>query len=592
MWEKEGIVVLVALSAANLFTYITRYIPSATKDLIKGDLGLTDMQTGMIFTVFICCYMVVSPFIGIVADHKWVKRKVLIVVGMLLQSLATFLTGLCHSFTLILLPRILFGMGESIFCTISPTFLSDFFDPGQRNIVMSLFFGAIPIGCALGYTIAGTLGQAYGWQRAFEYLAIPGLLSLALLFLREPEMGERDRVAALASAKERARLEEQENSAAAALVAEASTTTSTSNARSTMDSEARATASTDTTPTPTTTTTAAAAAGRRNEEQPLLHEGHRGGETGSTRILNGQFVVAVLGYVAETFGMGGFSDWLPTFFTRYHGMSMTVAGVVNGGIVVVGGLCGTLLGGFAGELTQKYVTDRHPLLLFSGLTMAVAGVAGTLALVMFQDRLIVVEIMLGCAVFFGWCYNGPINSVVLNSVVARLRSRANGVCTLLIHLFGDAISPSIIGYVSDRTDDLRSSLLIVPMSLLVAAVIWVGGFLTLPSPAPFFKCLCCRRSKHAAAGYTAILPVDTPDTVVAGGVSPSPLPAAAHASTEGVAEGVLSASMSLPTLPVDAMDSGVHSDSDSSSGGDENNGSGVQDADSESRPLPDISYRE
>ena len=592
MWEKEGIVVLVALSAANLFTYITRYIPSATKDLIKEDLGLTDMQTGLIFTVFICCYMVVSPFIGIVADHKWVKRKVLIVVGMLLQSLATFLTGLCHSFTLILLPRILFGMGESIFCTISPTFLSDFFDPGQRNIVMSLFFGAIPIGCALGYTIAGTLGQACGWQRAFEYLAIPGLLSLGLLFLREPEMGERDRVAALASAKERARLEEQQNTAAA-LVAEATTTTTTTSAAA-----AAETAATAATTTATTTTTAVGAGtGRRNEEQPLLHtgsgDGGQSGEAGSTRILNGQFVVSVLGYVAETFGMGGFSDWLPTFFTRYHGMSMTVAGVVNGGIVVVGGLCGTLLGGIAGELTQKYVTDRHPLLLFSGLTMLVAAAAGTLALVVLQDRLIFVEIMLGCAVFFGWCYNGPINSVVLNSVVARLRSRANGVCTLLIHLFGDAISPSIIGLVSDRTDDLRSSLLIVPMSLLVAAVIWIGGFLTLPSTAPFFKCLCCccrRRSKHAAAGYTAILPVDTPDTVVTGSVSPSlpgePVHAEAAAAAATAAH-PLGTNMSLPTLPVDPMDPEVHSDS---SEGGAANGSG---SDTEApHPLPDISFHE
>ena len=588
MWEKEGIVVLVALSAANLFTYITRYIPSATKDLIKEDLGLTDMQTGLIFTVFICCYMVVSPFIGIVADHKWVKRKVLIVAGMLLLSLATFLTGLCHSFTLILLPRILFGMGESIFCTISPTFLSDFFDPGQRNIVMSLFFGAIPIGCALGYTIAGTLGQACGWQRAFEYLAIPGLLSLGLLFLREPEMGERDRVAALASAKERARLEEQQNTAAA-LVAEATTNTTTATTTTTTATSADAAGSMNSTSRTTATSAgASASATRRNEEQPLLRASEgQSGEAGSTRILNGQFVVSVLGYVAETFGMGGFSDWLPTFFTRYHGMSMTVAGLVNGGIVVVGGLCGTLLGGFAGELTQKYVTDRHPLLLFSGLTMLVAATAGTLALVVLQDKLLFVEIMLGCAVFFGWCYNGPINSVVLNSVVSRLRSRANGVCTLLIHLFGDAISPSIIGLVSDRTDDLRSSLLIVPMSLLVAAIIWIGGFLTLPSPAPFFKCLCCRRPKRTAAGYTAILPVDTPDTVVTGSASPSlPVHTEAGATTTAAALPVQqSANMSLPTLPVDPMDPEVHSDSSESGGG---NGSDNE----ASHPLPDFSYHE
>ena len=548
MWDKEGVLVLVALGVANLFTYIARYIPSATKDLIKDDLGLTDMQTGLIFTVFICCYMVVSPIIGVVADHKWVKRKVLIVIGLVVLSVATLLTGLCHSFGLILLPRVLFGIGESVFCTISPTFLSDFFDPAQRNIVMSVFFGAIPIGCALGYTIAGALGQAYGWQRAFQFLAAPGILSFGLLFLREPEMGERDRISALASAKDRVRIEEEQNAAAAmaeqeptspttTTVTETGATTTTTSAMKRMScssaserSETTTTkelhvqqeAATDRTSSASTTTTTTGNRNSGSEGQPLLGQG---AEVGSTTILNGQFVVAVLGYIAVTFGMGGFSDWLPTFFTRYHGMSLSTAGLVNGAIVVVGGLFGTLLGGFAGEWTRAFVTERHPLLLFSGLTMVLSATAGLLALVEFQNTLIAVELMLGAAVFFGWCYNGPINAVVLNSVVARLRSRANGVCTLLIHLFGDAISPSIIGLVSDESGDLRSALLIVPLSLFVSALLWLGGFFTLPSDAPFCKSRCCRQGikkiKKTAGIEDKVPPPGPPESVVTRGATPT-----------------------------------------------------------------------
>ena len=133
-------------------------------------------------------------------------------------------------------------------------------------------------------------------------------------------------------------------------------------------------------------------------------------------ILNGQFVIAVLGYIATTFGMGGFSDWLPSFFTRYHGMTLSEAGLVNGGIIVIGGLFGTLLGGILADVVAKYITERHPMLIFSGLTMLVSAVCGLFALVKFQDIILVVEILLGGAVFFGWCYNGPINAVILNSV--------------------------------------------------------------------------------------------------------------------------------------------------------------------------------
>jgi sugar phosphate permease len=189
----------------------------------------------------------------------------------------------------------------------------------------------------------------------------------------------------------------------------------------------------------------------------------------------------VAGYVAVTFGMGGFADWLPTYFVRYHRQTLSQAGLINGFIVVVGGMVGTVAGSAAADwLGRRW--RRHPYFLLSGVTMLASGGVAVAALYALQDRLLAVQLLLGAAVLLGWCYNGPINASILNAAPAHLRARANGISVLCIHLFGDAISPSIIGAVSDMTrGDLRGALMIVPAALLLSGFIWFMGWLVLPA---------------------------------------------------------------------------------------------------------------
>src|SRR5260370_33832083 len=55
------------------------------------------------------------------------------------------------------------------------------------------------------------------------------------------------------------------------------------------------------------------------------------------------------------------------------------------------------------------------------------------------------------AVFVLLIGTGPSNTAVVNSVDAGIRSTALAVNTFVIHLLGDAFSPTLIGWISDRT---------------------------------------------------------------------------------------------------------------------------------------------
>src|SRR5262249_44061102 len=182
---------VVVLAAMNLLNYVDRYVPSAVKDLFKGDLGFTDLQTSLPFTAFTIVYMLTSPVFGGLADRG--SRKLLIAAGVAMWSLATASAALATGFTSFLIARALVGVGEAAYATISPSLLSDFFPPDRRNRVLTIFYAAIPVGAALGFVLGGVLGHAYGWRAAFLACGLPGLLAAGLaLLIKEPERGRFD----------------------------------------------------------------------------------------------------------------------------------------------------------------------------------------------------------------------------------------------------------------------------------------------------------------------------------------------------------------------------------------------------------------
>jgi MFS transporter, Spinster family, sphingosine-1-phosphate transporter len=193
-------------------------------------------------------------------------------------------------------------------------------------------------------------------------------------------------------------------------------------------------------------------------------------------LHNRPYMLTVAGYAAVTFASGALADWFPTFLQRYRGMSMESSGWYVGLSVVVGGLGGTLAGGFLADFLKRWT--RQPYLALSGWSMGLATICGTAALELTNPTAIIV--MLFLAQFFMWCYNGPVNAILANSVSSALRARAFAFSILCIHLFGDAVSPSIVGAASDWIG-LVLAIKLVPLMMGVGAVIWLFGWRMLPA---------------------------------------------------------------------------------------------------------------
>jgi MFS family permease len=181
--------ILFILTGLNLFNYIDRFVLSAVLPPLQKDLGMNDGQAGRLVTAFMIGYFITSPVFGWLGDRC--ARKWLIAAGILVWSVGTILTGFAATFAILVGFRVLVGVGEASYATISPSLISDSYAPAKRNNALTIFYVAIPVGAALGVLIGGFIFKHWDWRHAFIWTGAPGLLlALVLLPFAEPQRGQ------------------------------------------------------------------------------------------------------------------------------------------------------------------------------------------------------------------------------------------------------------------------------------------------------------------------------------------------------------------------------------------------------------------
>jgi predicted MFS family arabinose efflux permease len=181
---------LAVLTGLNLFNYLDRYVLAAVLEPMKIEFSLTDGQAGRITTVFMLGYFLTSPLFGWLGDRA--PRRWLVAAGVFVWSLGTVGTGWAAAFGTLLF-RVLVGVGEASYATVSPAWIADLYPKERRNNALTIFYVAVPVGSALGVLLGSQVAAHFGWRYAFYWAGGPGLLLALLgLFLPEPRRGATD----------------------------------------------------------------------------------------------------------------------------------------------------------------------------------------------------------------------------------------------------------------------------------------------------------------------------------------------------------------------------------------------------------------
>lgn len=148
---------------------------------------------------------------------------------------------------------------------------------------------------------------------------------------------------------------------------------------------------------------------------------------------------------AMTFALGGFAVWMPTFFHRTYGLSVGRAGTLFGALTVLGGLVGSLLGGWLADALRRSRPDAD--LLVSGAGLAAGMPLAALAIAAKSLPMTIGFLFLAETLLF--LNMGPLNAAIVSVTRLETRSMAFAANILVIHLLGDAASPTLIGLGSD-----------------------------------------------------------------------------------------------------------------------------------------------
>lgn len=150
-------------------------------------------------------------------------------------------------------------------------------------------------------------------------------------------------------------------------------------------------------------------------------------------------------YVAYTFAMGALATWAPSLLQRRFHVDIGTAGTAFGAIAVVTGVLGTFIGGFVTDRGQR----RWP-----NLGVHLSAVTLLLAAPFVYWGLHATSLPLAYTLFFVsmlllFVNTSPVNALTVSSLPASARASGTAINVLLIHLFGDAISPELAGLRSE-----------------------------------------------------------------------------------------------------------------------------------------------
>src|SRR2546425_186111 len=169
------------------FNYADRQAIFSVFPLLKSEMNLSDLELGIIGSSFMWVYAASAAFAGMAGDRF--RRKTVIIAGLVFWSLITIATALSTRYLHLVIFRALEGLGEAFYFPASMSLISDYHGPATRSRAMSTHQSSVYIGTAAGGTIAGVLGQHYGWRSSFYLFGSFGVLLGFVLtwILREPE---------------------------------------------------------------------------------------------------------------------------------------------------------------------------------------------------------------------------------------------------------------------------------------------------------------------------------------------------------------------------------------------------------------------
>jgi MFS family permease len=173
---------LVALLwVVGLLNYLDRQVIFSLFPLLQNELSASGLELGLVSTVFLWVYGLVSPFAGYLADRFGRVRVILI--SLAVWSTATWVTAHVQSIPQMLWTRAVMGVSEACYIPAALALIVEVHGERSRSLAVGLHQSGLYTGMILGGAWGGWMDDHYGWRPVFTILGLVGLAYLVAFWL-------------------------------------------------------------------------------------------------------------------------------------------------------------------------------------------------------------------------------------------------------------------------------------------------------------------------------------------------------------------------------------------------------------------------
>jgi MFS family permease len=164
---------------AFFFNQADRQVFNVVLPNLKAQLALTDVQAGLVASVFTACLALMVPFAGYAGDAF--SKKWIIVGSVFAWSLSTLLTGFSTGLVFLIVVRsVATAVGESFYAPAASALIGDYHKE-TRALALAIHQTSVYAGVVASGGLAGYVADRFGWRASFWVFGAAGTLLGAIL---------------------------------------------------------------------------------------------------------------------------------------------------------------------------------------------------------------------------------------------------------------------------------------------------------------------------------------------------------------------------------------------------------------------------